>query len=69
LQTLEQRTPHEGAPIRPTVPFWLLEELKPQGLRYDEHGVIEWASLRAITAYRPIEQLETGTVPEWKPDA
>src|ERR1700737_1430467 len=49
VQALERRLPDQTIPTRATLPFWLLEELRPQGLRYDSDGRIDWESLRAIT--------------------
>jgi hypothetical protein len=55
LHTLEVRLPDDAVPIRSTVPMWILEELKPQGLRYDSNGIIEWDSLRSITGHGTID--------------
>jgi hypothetical protein len=44
-----RRMPDPTRPVRPLVPLWLLEDLKPLGLRYDSDGRIDWESLRAIT--------------------
>ena len=49
LQALERRLPDQTIPTRATLPFWLLEELGPQGLRYDSDEMIDWDSLRVLT--------------------
>ena len=46
VQALERRLPDEITPTKVTLPFWLLEELGPQGLRYDSDRRFDWDWLR-----------------------
>ena len=50
VQKLEQRTPAEPELRKSDLPEWLLEELRPPGLRWDTARRVELESLRAITA-------------------
>ena len=52
VRKLEQRRPEETEVRKSDLPEWLLEELRPQGLRWDAAGRIEPESLRGITGCR-----------------
>ena len=52
VQALERRLPDQTIPTRASLPFWLLEELGSEGLRYDSDGRNDWDSLRVLIGCR-----------------
>jgi hypothetical protein len=49
IRKLEARTPKQTESPKSGLPEWLLEALRPEGLRWDSRGRIDRESLRAIT--------------------
>lgn len=50
LKTLEERLPDPSVPQKSFLPEWLVEELKEQGVRFDDFGSPDFKSGETVNA-------------------